>query len=76
MKKVLVYSYESGSVFVKCPRGTRRKRIYQAVREYAQDRLNRPVFSLSNYTYETRSEWGTRAAKEILRPENIPVITL
>ncbi len=79
MKKILVSSYESGEVFVKCPRNTSKEKIFQAVRSYAQEKLERPIITLSNYTYETESCWRERAEKDRdfeLAINDIPVISL
>lgn len=79
MKKVLVTSYEGGQVFVYAPRNASKEDIFQAVRGYTQEKLERPVVTLSNYSYETESCWRERAEKDRdfeLAINDIPVIRL
>lgn len=81
MKKVLITSYESGQVFVEAPTNTSRNEIFQAVREYVQEKTKQPVITLSNYTYETESEWKNRKLQDEEKGlrfvwDSIPVITL
>jgi|GEM_PF-6485043 len=81
MKKVLVTSYEGGQVFVEASRNASKEDIYQAVRGYIQEKTRKPIMSLSNYTYETESEWQKRKLASEERGEgflwdDIPVITI
>jgi hypothetical protein len=59
-----VSSYESGEIFVVCPQNTSRKKIFEAVRSYAQEKLERPIITLSNYSYQTEKKWRERAEKD------------
>lgn len=79
MKKILVSSYESGEIFVVCPQNTSKKKIFEAVRSYAQEKLERPIITLSNYSYQTEKKWRERAEKDRefeLAVDDIPVIRL
>lgn len=81
MKKVLISSYEGGQVFVDAPRNASKEDIYQAVRGYIQEKTGKPITSLSNYTYETESEWQKRKLAseeggEGFLWDDIPVITI
>jgi hypothetical protein len=79
MKKVLVTSYEGGQVFVEASRNASKEAIFQAVRSYAQEKLERPIITLSNYSYETEKKWRERAEKDRefeLAVNDIPVIRL
>jgi hypothetical protein len=79
MKKILVSSYESGEIFVECPQNTSREKIFQAVRSYTQEKTERPVVTLSNYSYETEREWKKRIEQDRdfeLAINDIPVISL
>ena len=81
MKKILVSSYESGEIFVVCPQNTSRGKIFEAVRSYTQEKTERPVITLSNYSYETESKWQKRKLASEERGEgflwdDIPVIRL
>lgn len=76
MKKVLISCYY-GQVFVECPRSTSKEDVFQAARGYFQEKLERPIITLENYTYETESEWMKRKIADMDRGEewrDIPVI--
>ena len=47
-----------------CPQNTSRKKIFEAVRSYAQEKLERPIITLSNYSYQTEKKWRERAEKD------------